>query len=73
MKTIDYDEVYASLSENNFENIESLIVDIETDQILGEDAFKLNYLMKKMKKSMESKKYTTRTKRVLNPTNPIRL
>jgi len=73
MKTIDYDEVYASLSENNFENIESLIVDMKTDQLLGEDAFKLDYLMKKMKKGMESKKYTTRTKRVLNPTNPIRL
>ena len=52
----DNDKVYAYLSEKNFENRESLMIDIENDQLLGEDAFLLDRLMHKMKANVVPKK-----------------
>ncbi len=69
----DYDEVYADLSEKHFENIESLMIDIEKDQLLGEDAFALDSLMQKMKENVEPENQNRKLKKVKNPTNPIRI
>ncbi len=52
----DNDEVYAYLSEKNFENRESLMIDMENNQLLGEDAFLLDRLMHKMKANVVPKK-----------------
>ena len=73
MEIIDYDEVYAYLSEKNFENIESLMIDIDNDQLLGENAFILDGLLQKMRVNTEYKKRINKTKKVVHPTNPIRI
>ncbi len=56
MKIIDYDAVYAYLSEKNFENKESLMIDMKNNQLLGEGAFLLDRLMHKMKENIVPKK-----------------
>lgn len=62
----DYDEVYAYLSEKHFEDIESLMIDMENGQLLGEDAFLLDSLMPKTKENAALEK-------VKKPTNPIQM
>ncbi len=66
----NYDEVYAYLSENNFED---QFIDFENDQLLGETAFLLDSLAQRIKRTSVQTSHKNKTKKIENPTNSIRI
>jgi hypothetical protein len=66
----NYDEVYAYLSENNFED---QFIDFENDQLLGEEAFLLDSLVQRMKRTNIQSNHKKKMKKIENPKNPIQI